>query len=1758
MDYSRMRADALASTVVEEAVTVDTRALIDKVLARYSGEWTTLRELIQNAADAQAESVVVKFETIPSTSVPLPSPPTPSELLKHAVMHKKVKRLVVRNDGQPFTDTDWGRLKRIAEGNPDETKIGAFGVGFYSVFADCDDPFVTSGDESMAFYWKGTSLFTKRSQLPVDQRSPHTTFVLDYRTNDTPVPNLLSVCQFLATSLTFVALQRMEFWIDDWKVLALHKKISPSVPVPVSRSFDTTTQDRMMTVANVERMSTQIDAQCMVGVGWKPKTVLEKTTEAFGGQISDAPLIKSFFAKFSSSSQSAQKAKAKADEAAAQAAISEDITTIKTSSIFLGVTSAKIQTKVGKTLAVELERATKKPPPKVAKLAILTSSYDEAMASAAMENSDAATNSVDVFASVLPNKKPGGRIFIGFPTMQTTGAGLHISAPSVIPTVEREAIDLNARSVKSWNIEMLRAAGIMTRISFADDMERLAQRVKDSIPKGGKLTSKEVAQHLPEAMHIFKTYTFDDSTPSQKVGAYIDEAFWMAYKDVKFNIYSTRGVEISTKVRIPSEELGRFIDGLPVVPKEMIDTTFYKKLIDYGVITSITLQDIRDELSAKAMTKSQLTAFIKWASKMALNNSLDRPTARSLIDVAVATVEGENGDQGGVVALGSINNFLGVNKIPPTLPIPPDTLPFSLTSHCTAQELAALGWTSLDILPWVEFLIRTAEQRPDNLNMSKSADFSKQILVVIGKNWDQLSPTSKDGIVSLLRQFTVIPTKFGMRKPEESFFPSVKLFDDLPIFENLGQVKEKLLVALGVRKTLDLETIFERLVSPKEGAQKWSHVELVKYLASVRNDIPKKDLAKLKFSAICPAEGGPKGMERFQPTTKLYKVAELFEPQDSLRALKLPLLYWPGTLSARSAERQFLDILGLREYPSVGELLGMMASDDADLRVNARTYYISKYVVNGYTPSILSGTKQGILPLQENTGTLVAPSECFTDEGAAILGFNVLRRDLIPHAPLFGVARSPPIAECVKRLLAQPPLDATRASELFGYFAQRLSDIKEPLVSKLKNAAIIPVTPSGEKGNVRFTSPSLCYLGQGSTYADIFDFVDFGRSANAFLFHCGARTEPTKLELAERICQEPARLLGMLQVDRYLNLLRTLAQSSTQLKKDRILWSKLQSSKCLLASKTTTASSGTLDGDDDETEMRQYHLEAPSNIVISDDFVSFRIFRDLLLCAPEEEALEDFYLLLGARRLRSLVQEDLNMGSPVNRPELAAKIRKRVLERTKIFLHEYASDRKEIIKHDGKWLEKNLQVVMVQSISLRRKLANHHKSHTEKRSAASKEDRNGCVLYVTSEGSPDMYQIGQALCQLILTKHNHQSYTFFEPLLTLDLLNLRSRGYNVERILRAKAAEARIAEEERAKALEEEMKRVREREAKWREEASVISASEQQRAQDMENQRVVQAQADQLPSMPGAFGEDLPPSPPNQKKGRGLFSNWAKRFLDSGEQNEEEAAGPSAPAGGAGNQAQQQQQQQRPPGQREGRVSNPALVHQNLLSAIKASRPYGSNEVFSQPTMNEVQEQRTYCDSTHGHNLAFIAESASGMKIYADKGVENAAAFFSSNSGAVNAFAVLLRDAADIYKVSHRVLHVFYDTTGGTIAFNLNGSLFFNFRFFLQLHASKIGQPQGKADAGMWWWVVMAHELAHNLVSVHSAEHSYYTESFIQEYLVPCIQKVTQWSGGTISAASSGPAALASAQPQPASAIPPPPPYTERPAVRRPPNNLLD
>ena len=132
----------------DETVEVNQRALIDKVLARYSGEFTgtqttvvvrvgnhisyiplVFRELLQNSDDAASRAVEIRFETKEylnrmktgkdapgieqeqaDETVHEPSG-TESKLpdLKTALVHQ----WTFRNNGMVFKDDDWNRLKKI-------------------------------------------------------------------------------------------------------------------------------------------------------------------------------------------------------------------------------------------------------------------------------------------------------------------------------------------------------------------------------------------------------------------------------------------------------------------------------------------------------------------------------------------------------------------------------------------------------------------------------------------------------------------------------------------------------------------------------------------------------------------------------------------------------------------------------------------------------------------------------------------------------------------------------------------------------------------------------------------------------------------------------------------------------------------------------------------------------------------------------------------------------------------------------------------------------------------------------------------------------------------------------------------------------------------------------------------------------------------------------------------------------------------------------------------------------------------------------------------------------------------------------------------------------------------------------------------------------------------------------------------------------------------------------------------------------------
>ncbi|KAF8427555.1 hypothetical protein EV426DRAFT_545323 [Tirmania nivea] len=1658
-DYNALRAQTLHSSREEEAVTVNTRALIDKVLARYSGEHTTLRELLQNAADADASSVEIRFQSQPTNAGLTVAAGSgfedPKDLLK-----LKCRRMLVKNDGHAFREEDWQRLKRIAEGNPDETKIGAFGVGFYSVFADCEEPFVSSGDQAMAFYWKGNQLFTRRAKLPsFDQ---WTTFLLESR-EPAEIPDLKGLCKFLATSLTFVKLTSISLYLDEYCLLKLTKKASPSMPLQIPPSIDPLTSSKVMRIAKVQTERVQIDAHYMNLTQYSPPQ-----------QSIVAPVIRSIF-RFTSQP--------------AVLIAEQDLLQYSTRTIFLQIANATVDTSIDRKAAVELERATKKPPPKTTQLAILTMSKPE---------HDASETDATIFENVVPCN--GGKVFIGFPTHQTTGIKAHISAHSVIPTVERESIDLNARIVRDWNVELLKVAGILTRIMYYDEMDAIGIQAKG-------LSGKDMEALYESAIHVMRQFTFSDSTPSENVGKHILSGFWQASKEPIVELLSTKGVLLSNQIRLTTDI--SFLEGLPMLPKALADgaPTFVKALVDNKVLVEVTMVDIVNQLENKALSGDQVSEFLKWAARQRLSGDMDLHALRRLMDVAVISDEGT----GGPIILGNIRHTVSKSKLHDDIPLPADTIPFHITKSITLRDLEALGWTELGVVEWLTYLC-SRRSPPVEVDFTFNPEFAQLVLSIISKNWDKEPQDRKEYLAISLKQKTCIPTKQGMKKPGEAYFPTVKLFADLPI-HTLNGVKEKVLIALGVRKTVELKIVFNRLMNENiadingEKGAKWSHVDLVKYLVGVRDDIPSEDIARLRGTPICKSES---------PSSGLHKVSALYEPNDQLRKLKLPILQWPGEWWPTSNEAKFLMKLGLKKCPDVRTLVELMAGADRSLAESALAYFMVNYLVNEYNSQKIP-TDIPFLPLDpmstdlKAVDQLVIPSACFTNSKASLLKFPVLRRDLHAHADKFLVKSDPSMDEAVTRLLKCPPQTLKEAVEQFSYFASRLGEIMPHHVQRLSIASVVPVYDrevKTEKGTlkVKHLTPLSVYLGsQNSQYAEVFDFVDFGLQANPFLWKCGTKTEPTHAEVAYLLVREPGRLLDAFQgYQKYLAVLRTIAENFQTLRKDKEFVKLMKRSRFLLGSMDLPVQENGKSAEDVQT-IKEYQLAAAFEIVISDDFVAYNLFKDKVLVAPQEDILEEFYVSLGSSTFSSIITEDYTIGARIEANGQAQQLQKLIVERIQLFLHS-----EDQIRHDAKWIQKNVKVEMVQRIRLRRSLRisnGQQLSKVQEVTAAITEQNGFKVLFVTPKYQ--LFDVSQLLVTMVLYKPKMHSSLLLESLLSTALEVLKLRGYNVDRILKARAAEARLAEQARRQ-------REEERAEALQEEAKLLEEQTQQAELEAKKQREV------VPTMPGGFC-----SPTGQKSHDGVkqpqvpvapitsfFNRFSRQLFDSHRERDRGMfsgvlGGGSSPAGGStATLTTQEATAVRSAEEYKHKPTKPHILRANLLSAINASRAYNSNQVFSPAQTQQVREQKTYCDSKLAHDIKFLTEMPSGIRLFVERHVE--ASFLRANIFELNSFSSVLLEVAAVFDLSTPVIHMYYDDNGPTIAFNLNGSLFFNFRYYRELHhaawvANGETAVKGRKEALIYWFVTACHELGHNIVKDHSSDHSFYTESFVQMYFAECM-----------------------------------------------------
>ena len=388
-----------------ERVEVNQRALIDKILARYASAGAVYRELLQNSNDAEADSAEIYFTTT-TTSHGTEGLSSSSGI---------VTQVVYRNNGMPFRTQDWSRLKKIAEGNPDVSKVGAFGVGAYTMFSICEEPLVLSGKEALALVWKGDALYTKTApnHQADKESSKWTSFILPSR-DPYPLPDMVEFASFLCASLTFTkCLRFVRVLVNDEEKLSIIKTLVTE-PRPVSTPKSTS--------------------------WWKTNAAVTSTSKGtfyLNQRTADSAILESVYRM--------------------TVMMTQDASTATLDARFI---SATAHTKIPTEMARRMERVTKKAPPSTVTVQVFLNAQSQPP-----RPRTAAERVLQTFSP-----KPGqGRIFIGFRTSQTTGLAAHLAAPFV-PTVEREAMDLQDPTLRTFNTELLEFSGLLMRLTLEDTM----------------------------------------------------------------------------------------------------------------------------------------------------------------------------------------------------------------------------------------------------------------------------------------------------------------------------------------------------------------------------------------------------------------------------------------------------------------------------------------------------------------------------------------------------------------------------------------------------------------------------------------------------------------------------------------------------------------------------------------------------------------------------------------------------------------------------------------------------------------------------------------------------------------------------------------------------------------------------------------------------------------------------------------------------------------------------------------------------------------------------------------------------------------------------------------------------------------------------------------------------------------------------------------------------------------------------------------
>ncbi|CAF2972551.1 unnamed protein product [Rotaria sp. Silwood2] len=1196
----------------EEKVVPNIRRLIDGMLARYSSDFVVFRELIQNADDARATfyELELKCNTLSSSF---------QEMDFHS---GEVTEICTKNNGQIFTEADWKRVSAIAEGNTDVASIGQFGVGFYSVFSYTEEPMILSGEEYMLFVWHDDVLRTLRHKLPVEQQSKVTSIILKMKNR-----HVLEVVSSLNKDRT-VETQNRKKSNDDMPAIDLFQLKAYFARVLSFTRHIVNLVIKINSVTVFKISKTQSIVPSIQGMlAFKPQSSMNNI-------LSLDSLVHT----------------------------KQTFTIRNGPSITLGHVTLEAQLTVNKQLYNTIQEILKKPLPSIVHIQILFVPTNVIIEQQQLELSTTRNDlNIQILNSILPLKfqgheiHPSGFIFIGLGTYQSTGIGMHVYS-HLIPTIERENLDLQNPYIAKWNKELLTSAGLIIRHIY-----------NQTILNSSQSTSNKCYNA------ILAPYSFQPSTPQEQIASNkkILVPVKLSPSDCHLVLVSSNQAFLADSKHIHS-----FL-SFPLVPLEITKIGFFTVLKRFKLINNADEYIIEDQLASSILLPIELIALLNW---LCSNEVCSNDYIRRVLSIVCFREDMKSP----IISLGKVK-YYNASNIPSVLPLPPNILPMTIASHFSREQLQNNFFLSpCSFTKLINFYLN--ENQHYLLQNDKTAEC---LLSLFSQELSQFSKLESKQIQNVLSTIECISTTQGMKLPSQAYIPSSFLTPELPVItlnlssnieksrrinykhQDVNLVSDDFLKHIGCR-ILNIKGIVDGITAApnRENMQ-----ILIDTLIKERNNMSDSDFNELKHSKFLIGTT-LKSTER--PVT-WYSPEELHFPivAEELKWRTLLIIDWHD-VHIHSAEYVFLKELGVREVPDLNKLMDRIIEEhDSTQRSYMRTkksyrlpialqFFAKNFQKHYFTLWETSNPKQAFLPSRLPTENnyenvvLSSPDKVVTDT-------NPLCATLLPEVTklfnkhfkisLLGIKTHPTLPQAFDILMERKNelFMLEWAREIFAYL-NGLDGLNQQFIKHLSNIAFIPVP-----GTSTFMKPSEVFIRSNVqklaiessqnfetqtldniNTSGLIDFVDFGLKGNSFLLSVGVLHDPTSSIVAELLINRQAKYFANFTEDnkilkgkihiyiQYLKQLAVAASCTSELHQEP-LQTRLKNEPWCLGFRLIELS-------ENDTQEKP-EIVRPMEIYLDDDHQCAVNYKPL--CSPDDPALLKLYKTFGAKWLSDCVHRQL-------------------------------------------------------------------------------------------------------------------------------------------------------------------------------------------------------------------------------------------------------------------------------------------------------------------------------------------------------------------------------------------------------------------------------------------------------------------------------------------------------------------------------------